>query len=157
MSITVYTDGGCAGNPGPGGWAYVIAVDGERRMESGGVADTTNNRMELTAVIKALEAIDSQESLRRTEIELHTDSRYVQRGISEWIAAWIARGWTTSAKTPVKNRDLWQRLKAVSDGLTVRWIWVRGHVGVELNELCDQLVGAEIARLQRSAKGRRGS
>jgi len=148
MSIVVYTDGGCAGNPGPGGWAYVIEHDAERRSASGGEAATTNNRMELTAVINALEAVDRDPQLRSRAVELHTDSQYVQKGMSEWISSWIAKGWVTAAKTVVKNKDLWQRLKAVSDRLKVEWVWVRGHVGVELNELCDQMVRSEIASLR---------
>lgn len=150
MNIVIYTDGGCAGNPGPGGWAYVMEVAGERRSTSGGERATTNNRMELTAVIRALEAVEADESLRAHAVELHTDSQYVQKGMSEWIQGWIARGWLTSSKTPVKNKDLWQRLKKVADRLTVRWIWVRGHVGIELNELCDHLVGKEIDQLDAS-------
>lgn len=150
MNIVIYTDGGCAGNPGPGGWAYVMEVGGERRSISGGERATTNNRMELTAVIRALEAVEADESLRVHAVELHTDSQYVQKGMSEWIHGWIAKGWLTSSKTPVKNKDLWQRLKKVADRLTVRWIWVRGHVGIELNELCDRLVRKEIDQLDAS-------
>lgn len=147
MSIVVYTDGGCAGNPGPGGWANVIVVNGEQRTSSGGERDTTNNRMELTAVIAALEEIDSDASLRSQAIEIHTDSQYVQKGITVWIESWLKRGWITASKTPVKNRELWQRLKAVADRLQVSWKWVKGHAGIELNELCDQLVQEEIRQM----------
>jgi ribonuclease HI len=103
--------------------------------------------MELTAVIDALERIDSDPATRHEPIELHTDSQYVQKGITEWIDGWIRKGWVTASKSPVKNKELWQRLKAVSDRLTIQWIWVKGHAGVELNELCDRLVQEEIARI----------
>ena len=149
--VQLFTDGACSGNPGPGGWAYVLEIDGERRSASGGERATTNNRMELTAVIQALETIDADGSLRTCEAELHTDSQYVQKGMSQWVESWIARGWVTASKTPVKNKELWQRLKSVADRLTVRWNWVRGHVGVELNEQCDRLVGEEIARIKSSS------
>jgi ribonuclease HI len=110
--------------------------------------------MELTAVIAALEAIDADARRRREEIELHTDSQYVQKGITLWISNWIRRGWVTTAKTPVKNRDLWQRLQTVTERLSVHWVWVKGHAGIELNELCDALVQKEIARITESAAER---
>ncbi len=153
MSIIVYTDGGCAGNPGPGGWACVIIADGKQRTSSGGERETTNNRMELTAVISALESIAADPALRGREVELHTDSQYVQKGMTEWIEGWIRKGWVTASKTPVKNRELWQQLKAVADQLDVRWNWVKGHAGVELNELCDRLVQEEIARINSPKTG----
>lgn len=153
--VIVYTDGGCSGNPGAGGWAFVL-VDGDRRRErSGGEAHTTNNRMELTAVIEALETILDDDSLRKDgkglrPVAVYTDSQYVKNGISSWIHNWVRNGWMTSGKKPVKNREYWQRLKDLADSLPVQWHWVRGHAGDELNEACDAMVQKEIRRLQKS-------
>lgn len=144
--IKIYTDGGCSGNPGPGGWGYVI-IDGPRETRaSGGEAATTNNRMELIAVIRALEDVSGAEHLRSRHIEVHTDSQYVKNGITAWIHTWLKNGWKTAAKKPVKNRDLWQRLKALQDTLDISWHWVKGHAGHEYNEVADSLVGKEIEK-----------
>ncbi|MFP4179174.1 MAG: ribonuclease HI [Spirochaetaceae bacterium] len=144
--IVVYTDGGCSGNPGPGGWAFVL-LDGDRRRErSGGEARTTNNRMELTAVTKALETVQKEAELRGRKIHVYTDSQYVKNGISTWIHTWERNGWLTSAKKPVKNREYWQRLKELADSLDIQWNWVRGHAGNELNEVCDSMVQEEIKK-----------
>ncbi len=141
--IKIYTDGGCTGNPGPGGWAAVILEDGQDPRElSGSDEATTNNRMELTAVINALESVINAIGL---QIEVHTDSQYVQRGISEWMKGWITKGWKTSSGKPVKNRDLWLQLKNLNDKMTVDWKWVKGHSGDEWNERCDELVARERA------------
>jgi ribonuclease HI len=139
--ITVYTDGGCSGNPGPGGWAFALET---QPVVTGSGCDrmTTNNKMELTAVIKALEYM--QEHHPETPVELHTDSQYVKQGITVWIHSWLRNGWKTSAKKPVKNKELWVELKELSDTLSIDWRWVKGHAGIELNELCDSLVGQQI-------------
>ena len=144
MNITVYTDGGCSGNPGPGGWAYIIRTSEGTEYGSGGDPSTTNNRMELTAVISALRAV---RAMPRVPVTVHTDSRYVQLGISDWIRGWVRNGWKTSDKKPVKNRDLWQTLLSLTEGIDVTWRWVRGHDGVELNEECDAMVRKEIRAL----------
>jgi ribonuclease HI len=146
QAVIIYTDGGCSGNPGPGGWAFVLS-DGERRRErSGGAPQTTNNRMELTAVIEALETVAADEDLRGRPVELYTDSQYVRNGITDWIKRWERNGWQTSAGKPVKNREYWQELKRLDDRLSVTWHWVKGHAGNELNEECDRLVRRETAR-----------
>ena len=149
-SLTVYTDGGCSGNPGPGAWAFVIATDGEPIRRSGGTRETTNNRMELSAVIKALEYVSGRPSLRSETIEVFTDSQYVKKGMTEWIKKWQLTGWKSSTKKPVKNQDLWKRLLALSDGFAIRWNWVPGHSGLKLNELCDSLVGQKIREIVRA-------
>jgi ribonuclease HI len=133
-SVTIYTDGACSGNPGPGGWG-VILISGRHRKElSGGEAVTTNNRMELTAAISGLEALT-----RPARVDMHTDSEYVQKGISSWINGWKRNGWRTSAKQPVKNADLWQRLDTAQARHDVHWHWVRGHAGHAENERADEL------------------
>jgi ribonuclease HI len=142
--VQVWTDGGCLGNPGPGGWAFVAILPRETVEKSGFDRETTNNRMELTAVREAL-----KETALRTAgaaISLTTDSQYVQKGITEWIHAWVRNGWKTSGKKPVKNSDLWLELWELSRHLQIRWVWVMGHAGNELNERCDSLVQAAIAR-----------
>ena len=147
MGLIVYTDGGCSGNPGPGGWAYVI-VEGDRTMKgSGAMANTTNNQMELTAVIEALGRISAEPALAGSEVEVFTDSQYVRNGITQWIVRWEKNGWKTAGKKPVKNRELWQRLRALEQRLRVSWNWVTAHRGIELNELVDSMVQQEIARL----------
>lgn len=147
--VTIYTDGACRGNPGPGGWATLLRYGDHVRELSGAEAATTNNRMELMAAIKGLEALN-----RPTVVDLYTDSQYVQKGISEWLAGWIARGWRTASKTPVKNTDLWQRLQAASAPHTVQWRWVKGHSGVPDNEAVDRLANIAIDKfLQQRAKG----
>ena len=132
--VVIYTDGACRGNPGPGGWGAVLMSKGTEKELWGGDPLTTNNRMELMAAIRALEALK-----RPCNVELHTDSKYVQTGISEWIRGWKARGWMTADKKPVKNEDLWRRLDEARNRHTVTWKWVKGHAGHELNERADQL------------------
>ena len=137
--VELYTDGACSGNPGPGGWGALLLYGDHRRELSGGEASTTNNRMELMAAIAALETLK-----RPCTVELHTDSTYVMKGISEWIANWKARGWKTAAKKPVKNVDLWQRLDEAASRHRVDWRWVKGHSGVPENERADELARLAI-------------
>jgi ribonuclease HI len=141
--VTIYTDGACKGNPGVGGWGAVLESGAHKKELFGGEQETTNNRMELMAVIKALSALK-----RPCEIKLHTDSQYVLKGITEWISGWKARGWRTASKEPVKNVDLWQALDAACQTHQIEWIWVRGHTGNPGNELADQLAnqGVESVR-----------
>lgn len=146
-SLTVFTDGGCSGNPGPGGWAFVLLSDEGKLEKSGGEEQTTNNKMELNAVIQVLKHINETDDLRDSEIHLHTDSQYVQKGITEWIKNWVKNGWKTAAKKPVKNKEYWIELKALADQLTVRWHWVKGHAGITYNERCDELVGQEMNKI----------
>ena len=134
MTVAIYTDGACRGNPGPGGWGAVLLYGEHRREISGASADTTNNRMELTAAIRALEALN-----RRSAVELYTDSTYVKDGITRWLPGWKAKGWRTASKSPVKNRDLWEALDALVQGHDVSWHWVRGHAGNPENERADAL------------------
>ena len=133
-AVVIYTDGACSGNPGPGGWGAILISGKHRKEISGGEAETTNNRMELTAAISALEALK-----KPSRVDLHTDSEYVKKGISEWIHGWKQRGWKTAAKTPVKNADLWQRLDAARLRHEVQWHWLRGHAGHVENERADEL------------------
>jgi ribonuclease HI len=133
--IIIYTDGGCRGNPGIGGWGVWLRYGDNDKKLNGNEKDTTNNRMELTAAIKALEAIKS----KNIDIDLYTDSKYVMNGINEWIKNWKAKGWKTAAKKPVKNVDLWQRLDTLNASHTVHWHWVKGHSGNEGNEMADKL------------------
>jgi len=137
-----YADGACRGNPGPGGWGVLLREDGRERELHGGEPATTNNRMELTAVIRALEATAPQRPLR-----LYTDSQYVQKGITQWIHDWKRRGWRTADRKPVKNQDLWERLDALAHGRPLEWHWVRGHAGHDGNERADALAnrGADDA------------
>ncbi len=142
--IRIFTDGGCSGNPGPGGWAFAAFQDGENiASSSGGDKDTTNNKMELTAVINALEfAINCNYSV----VEILTDSQYVKNGITQWIFNWKAKGWKTSGGGAVKNKEYWERLDMLNNRVKVQWTWVKGHAGIEGNELCDKLVRAETAK-----------
>ena len=134
-TVTIYTDGACSGNPGPGGWCAILEYQGREKMISGGEESTTNNRMELMAVIVALEALN-----RPCEVEIHSDSQYVVNAFNKhWIDGWKKRGWKTANKQPVKNRDLWERLLAAKSKHKVEFIWVKGHAGHELNERCDEL------------------
>ncbi len=145
-SIVIYTDGACSGNPGPGGWGAIL-MSGEHRKElKGGEAHTTNNRMELMAVISALEALKGPST-----IELWTDSQYVKNGITAWIFGWKRNGWKTADKKPVKNAELWQQLDAARARHKVEWKWVKGHAGHPENERADELARAGIAEI-RSAK-----
>jgi len=134
-SITIYTDGACSGNPGPGGWGAILEWNGNRSELSGGDAETTNNRMELTAAIKALGALKRGPHA----VDLYTDSTYVRDGISKWIHAWKRNGWKTAGKKPVKNAELWQALDAATAAHDVTWHWVKGHAGHADNERADEL------------------
>ena len=132
--VTIHTDGSCLSNPGPGGWAAILRWRDNEREIVGHEPDTTNNRMELMAAIMGLNAVT-----RAMPIDLHTDSRYVMNGVQEWMSAWKANGWKTASKKPVANRDLWQQLDEAASRHRIRWHWVKGHAGDELNERCDQL------------------
>jgi len=132
--VEIFTDGACKGNPGPGGWGALLRFGDKEKELCGGADVTTNNRMELTAVIRALESLN-----RRCVVKLHTDSQYVQKGISEWIINWKKRGWKTADKKPVKNEDLWRELDVLAAQHDIDWIWVKGHAGHEGNERADQL------------------
>jgi len=143
--IEVYTDGGCSGNPGPGAWAYVINACDKVVKNSGYSEDTTNNRMELQAVIEALKAVRIiREYCSEGIVKVFTDSQYVKKGITEWIKRWEANGWRNSKKEPVKNIDLWRELRALSHDVKPLWEWVEGHSGNRLNEECDRLVREKI-------------
>lgn len=139
--VEIFTDGACSGNPGPGGWGAILRWRGEERELNGGEPDTTNNRMEMMAAIRALEALK-----RPTKVRLHTDSAYLRDGITRWIHAWKVKGWKTADKKPVKNVDLWQRLEAAAERHRVEWVWVRGHAGHPENERADALARAAIPR-----------
>ncbi len=132
--VAIWTDGACAGNPGPGGWAAILTYDGHEKEIYGGEAQTTNNRMELTAAIMALEALK-----RGVAVDLHTDSQYLRNGITAWMTRWKRNGWRTAEKMPVKNVDLWQRLDRALARHQVAWHWVRGHAGDRMNERADAL------------------
>ena len=144
--LYIYTDGGCSGNPGPGGWAFAVAREKNGKeaitTKSGGSPATTNNQMELTAVIEALLFVKNE--YKDCRVVLLTDSQYVKNGITNWILNWLKNGWRTSAGKPVKNKEYWIRLKELTDFVSVEWMWVKGHAGVELNELCDSLVRKEM-------------
>lgn len=144
--VEVYADGACLGNPGPGGWAALLRYDKRERELVGGEHDTTNNRMELMAVIAALEALR-----KPCAVSVYTDSQYVQKGISEWVCAWKRRNWRTSGGDPVKNRDLWERLLAASARHRVDWQWVKGHAGHAENERVDRLARTAAERERRDA------
>ena len=150
-AVLIHTDGGCIGNPGPGAWAFLLRSGGERWDGSGGEDLTTNNKMELTAVIKALEAVAKLPN-RPQRIEIRTDSQYVKNGITTWIRSWLANGWKTASKEPVKNQDLWERLHALNQEFQPRWAWVKGHAGNEDNEACDQLVQKTIRQRSSAVK-----
>ena len=137
--VVMYTDGACRGNPGPGGWGVVLRYRNQSRSLKGYAAETTNNRMELTAVIEGLRALN-----RACEVDLVTDSKYVMQGINEWIEQWKRNGWKTAAKKPVKNVDLWQQLDDEAGRHAINWQWVKGHAGNEGNELADRLANDAI-------------
>jgi ribonuclease HI len=141
-SVVIYTDGACKGNPGPGGWGALLAYDGRERELYGGEPMTTNNRMELTAVIRALEALK-----RPSAVTIYTDSQYVRQGITEWIRKWKKNGWKTSARTPVKNADLWQRLDTLCAQHDIAWHWVKGHANDPGNERADALANRGVVSL----------
>lgn len=137
--VEIYTDGACKGNPGPGGWGAVLRCGDKEKLLWGGDKDTTNNRMELLAAIEALSALN-----KSCSVVLTTDSQYVRKGITEWIAGWRKNGWKTAAKKPVKNADLWQRLDDLSAQYKIDWRWVKGHSGHPENELADQLANRGV-------------
>lgn len=139
--VTIYTDGACKGNPGPGGWGAILFYGDKKKEICGGEPATTNNRMELMGAIQALELLN-----RPCKIELHTDSQYVMKGIQEWIKGWKARGWKTADKSPVKNDDLWKRLDAARERHDVDWRWVKGHAGHPLNERADALANEGLRK-----------
>ena len=146
--VDIFTDGACSGNPGPGGWGAILRAGAHEKTLCGGEPATTNNRMELLAVIRALETLK-----RPSKVRVHTDSQYVQKGISEWIHNWKRRGWTTASKQPVKNADLWRELDAVQAKHDVQWVWVKGHAGHVDNERADALArqGVDQIREQQRA------
>ncbi|TAL13452.1 MAG: ribonuclease HI [Aquabacterium sp.] len=142
--VVIYTDGACKGNPGPGGWGVWLRSGEHEKELFGGEAVTTNNRMELTAVIEALSALK-----RRCKVQIYTDSQYVRKGITEWVAGWKRKGWVTADKKPVKNQDLWVRLDELAATQDVQWHWVRGHDGDPGNEKADELANRGAAQYMR--------
>jgi ribonuclease HI len=144
--VTLFTDGACSGNPGPGGWGVLMIYGGARKTLNGGEAQTTNNRMELTAAIQALESLT-----RPCAVDLYTDSQYVRQGITQWMHGWKRNGWKTADKKPVKNADLWQRLDDVVKRHTVEFHWVKGHAGHPENEEVDQLARDGMAPFKNSS------
>jgi ribonuclease HI len=142
--VEIWTDGACSGNPGPGGWGAILRWRAHERELSGGAPVTTNNRMELSAAIEALESLK-----RPARVRIHTDSEYLRKGINEWLAAWKRRGWRTADNKPVKNRELWERLDQAQHGHEVEWLWIRGHAGNELNERADALARAAVRQQRR--------
>ena len=140
MTVDIYTDGACSGNPGPGGWGALMLCNGEEKELSGGEVETTNNRMEMLAAIQAFQALK-----KPTKVRLHTDSTYLKDGITKWIAKWKRNGWRTAAKKPVKNADLWQLLEEVMKPHNVEWHWVKGHSGHPENERADELARQGMA------------
>ncbi|MCC6154989.1 MAG: ribonuclease HI [Candidatus Hydrogenedentes bacterium] len=145
QKVEIYTDGGCQPNPGTGGWAAILLYGGKEKELSGAEPNTTNNRMELTAAVRALEALK-----RPCHVILHTDSEYLKNGVSTWIHAWKKNGWKRK-EGALKNIDLWQRLDDLTSKHKIEWRWVRGHAGHDLNERCDVLAGQAIAALKQSA------
>jgi ribonuclease HI len=145
--VVIYTDGACSGNPGPGGWAAILTWKDKCKEISGGEPETTNNRMELTAAIAALEALT-----RPSRVELHTDSNYVKDGITKWIEGWKRNGWRTADRKPVKNAELWQRLDAARQRHEIDWRWVRGHAGHPENERADELARGAMAPFLKSKR-----
>ncbi len=145
--VEIFTDGACKGNPGPGGWGALLRYRGKERELWGGEPETTNNRMELMAAIRALEALR-----RPCRVELTTDSRYLQKGVTEWMANWKRRGWKTAGKQPVKNIDLWKRLDEAMRRHHIEWHWVRGHTGHAENERADQLANRAIEELKEAGR-----
>jgi ribonuclease HI len=144
-SIAIHTDGGCHGNPGPGGWAALLTYGERSRHVSGGVPATTNNRMELQAAIEGLNSLKEP-----CEVAIYTDSSYVKNGITSWLAGWKRNGWQTKAKEPVKNADLWRALDTACARHRVTWHWLKGHAGHAGNERCDELANAAIAQIKLS-------
>ena len=145
--VEIFTDGACSGNPGPGGWGAILRAGTVEKELWGGEPDTTNNRMEMLAVIRALSALK-----RPVSVRVHTDSQYVQKGISEWIHGWKKRGWKTADKSPVKNEDLWRILDAEVARHQIEWLWVKGHAGHPENERCDVLARQGVDAVRRAGK-----
>jgi ribonuclease HI len=145
--IEIFTDGACSGNPGPGGWGAILRSGETEKELFGGEADTTNNRMEMMAVIEALKQLK-----RPVEARVHTDSQYVQKGISEWIHGWKRRGWKTADKKPVKNEDLWRQLDTLAEPHTIEWCWVRGHDGHPENERADVLARRGVDQVRQGGR-----
>lgn len=139
--VEIYTDGACSGNPGPGGWGVLMRWNGHEKELNGGEEDTTNNRMEMMAVIKALEALTKE-----SEVHLYTDSKYVMQGVNEWLEGWKAKNWKTASKKPVKNQDLWERIDSLINEHKVTFFWVKGHAGHPENERADFLATSAIPR-----------
>lgn len=150
--VVIYTDGACSGNPGPGGWGAILIYGDQCKEISGGEAETTNNRMELTAAISALEALKQPR-----HVELHTDSEYVMKGITQWIHGWKRNGWKTKSREPVKNVELWQRLDEARQRHQIDWRWVRGHAGHAENERADELARDAMAPFQKKGRAKRAS
>ncbi len=146
--VVIYTDGGCRGNPGPGGWGALLQSGGHCKELSGADPATTNNKMEMTAAIKALDALNNA-----SHVTLYTDSQYLRRGILEWLPLWKRRGWRTAARKPVKNQELWQALEAAAARHEVDWRWVKGHAGTPGNERADRLANMAIDSLELAAAG----
>jgi ribonuclease HI len=144
--VEIWADGGCLGNPGPGGWAFVLVAPGTEVRRSGYDPETTNNRMELSAVSEALRELARQPSLAGLAVKVTTDSQYVQKGITQWIHAWLANGWRTTGKKPVKNADLWRGLWDLCQARPVTWHWVMGHAGNPMNEACHSMVEEALKR-----------
>lgn len=144
--LIVFTDGGCQGNPGPGGWGCVILDQGKEFQYSGGKKQTTNNQMELTAAIEALRQICENPQWKNRPVKVFSDSQYVKNGITSWIKKWKLNGWKTAAKKDVLNKELWVQLDTYYSSLNVQWSWVKGHAGIKYNEMCDQLCGKEIGK-----------
>ena len=140
-AIQIFTDGACSGNPGPGGWGAILRWNGHEKELSGGEGETTNNRMEMMAVIKALEALN-----KASDVDLYTDSKYVMDGVNQWLEGWKAKGWKTAAKKPVKNQDLWERIDSLIQEHNVTFHWVKGHAGHPENERADALATGAIPR-----------
>ncbi|PCH99452.1 MAG: ribonuclease HI [Alphaproteobacteria bacterium] len=141
MKVEIYTDGACSGNPGPGGWGAILRYGDHEKELNGGAPDTTNNRMEMMAVIESLKALT-----KTCEIDLYTDSTYVKDGVTKWMDGWKARGWKTAAKKPVKNKDLWEAIDSEIKRHNVAWHWVKGHDGHPENERADELARAGISK-----------
>ncbi len=144
MHVIIYTDGACSGNPGIGGWGAILTAGKHKKEIFGGEKETTNNRMELTAAIRALQSLK-----KPCSIQLHTDSNYLKNGITQWISKWQANGWRTADKKPVKNIDLWQELASAIAQHTIEWCWVKGHSGNDGNERADALANKGVAQIRR--------
>lgn len=141
--LKIWTDGSCLGNPGPGGWAFIATNGKDIAERNGGEKETTNNRMELTAVIKALSA-----AKKHDELEIHTDSQYVKNGMEKWVRQWKNNNWKNAEKKPVKNKELWQQLNELAQTKKITWVWVKGHAGQEMNERCDELARTAAEKMK---------